>query len=354
MAESDQQRREALSRIVADAMPAIKNAVARGFISPRDIAKMLPPRLTKRPQQLRSTVGSLAFVLGALGVVVVFDRPDRAAPAASKRRRSEVSTRRKQQVAPRRGAIDRPSPVITADDETLLQEVRRRPDAFTAIDTRWRRPFHRCVAGVLHDWVEAEDVVQEAFLKMYRYADTFESRGGEQKFSSWAYRIVLNTAYTRYRKLKEWRRFAVWPQEDEDGRPLADENSPGLAAKSRELWVEAEEQTDSKITVDRLLSQLPEDMRSLLTAYYLDGLAYEEISGKMGISNGTIKMRLFRARRHCQRLLSGDNAEAVGEDALGEMLEEEVAPKTAPHPAPCLSKPCERARNLERFTTGSR
>lgn len=322
MAASAKVNSNILSGIVA--MPVIKSAVAKGFIHPRDIARALPARLTKRPRELKATVSSLATILGALGVVIVIDKPAEPGRTASKApeggRRKSSPCRKHQIASPHTGTGSIGSPEI--DDETILRQVHHHPEVFTVLDTRWRKPFHRCAAGVLHDWMEAEDVVQEAFLKMYRYADTFESRGSEQKFSSWAYRIVLNTAYTRYRKLKDWRRFAVWPQEDEDGRPIADENSPGLAAKSRELWKEAEEQADSKIIVVRLLSQLPEDMRSLFTAYYLDGLTYEEISGKMGISNEAIKMRLFRARRHCQRLLNEGNGEAVGEKAIEEMLED--------------------------------
>lgn len=80
---------------------------------------------------------------------------------------------------------------------------------------RYEAPFLRKVKAILRDPRDCEEVVLDAFTKIYIHADSFAPQSGAQ-FSSWAYRILLNTAFTRYQKLvKEGQRFIVFDPEFE-------------------------------------------------------------------------------------------------------------------------------------------
>ncbi len=95
------------------------------------------------------------------------------------------------------------------DDEQILLVSRAQPWIFSVLVDRYQEPFLRKAKGIVRDPRDAEEIVQDTFTKIYVYADKYESQSGA-KFSSWAYRILMNTAFTRYQKLiKEGQRFTA-------------------------------------------------------------------------------------------------------------------------------------------------
>ena len=91
-------------------------------------------------------------------------------------------------------------------DEAILERVQREPWLFTALLERYQNAFLRKVKTIIFNEQDAEEVVQDAFTKIYMNAHRFEVREGA-KFSSWAYTILVNTALTRYQKcVKEGKR----------------------------------------------------------------------------------------------------------------------------------------------------
>ncbi|MGZ7040171.1 MAG: RNA polymerase sigma factor [Thermoanaerobaculia bacterium] len=123
---------------------------------------------------------------------------------------------------------------------------------------------------------DAEDAVQETFLKAHRGASTYS---GEAAFSTWLYRILVNTCYDHLRRRK--RR----PEEslDEDGVVFE--------------W-KAETVDDAKrLTLLKLLSELPEQRRSVFTLFEIEGLSHAEIASIHGISEGNSKWILFATKK---------------------------------------------------------
>ncbi|MGZ4779701.1 MAG: RNA polymerase sigma factor [Thermoanaerobaculia bacterium] len=123
---------------------------------------------------------------------------------------------------------------------------------------------------------DAEDAVQETFLKAHRGASTYS---GEAAFSTWLYRILVNTCYDHLRRRK--RR----PEEslDEDGVVFE--------------W-KAETVDDAKrLTLLKLLSELPEQRRSVFTLFEIEGLSHAEIASILGISEGNSKWILFATKK---------------------------------------------------------
>ena len=171
---------------------------------------------------------------------------------------------------------------IVIADEVILASSQEHPGLFGLLIDRYQAPFLRCAERVVRNHAEAEDVVQDAFIKIYRYASKFR-QGEDRKFSSWAYKIVLNTAITHYHRLR--RRELPMPEEVD---PTA-----GLA---RDAFRQATLDRETEEIVRSVLEVVPEDLRSLLAAYYLEDKDYRTIAREEGITVGALKMKLFRAR----------------------------------------------------------
>src|ERR1700744_2153215 len=106
-----------------------------------------------------------------------------------------------------RKATDRADFIDTlkdASDEEVLLASMRDPDAFVLLVERYEAAFLRKARSILYSQEDAEEVVQDAFTRIYVYANRYSPQEGA-KFSSWAYAILTRLAFTRYQKLKKLR-----------------------------------------------------------------------------------------------------------------------------------------------------
>jgi RNA polymerase sigma factor (sigma-70 family) len=125
---------------------------------------------------------------------------------------------------------------------------------------------------------DAEDAVQETFLKIHRAASTYT---GEASFGTWVFRILVNTCYDVLRKRK--RRVEETPIEDTLERTAASIDDA------------------KRITLKKLLDELPEQRRSVFTLFEIDGLSHAEIGEVLGISEGNSKWILFETKKDLQQ-----------------------------------------------------
>lgn len=146
---------------------------------------------------------------------------------------------------------------------------------------------------------DAYDMSQEAFIKAYNSLHSFR---GDSKFSVWLYRIVSNVCldYLRSRNRKATVSLSV---ENDDGEEveldIADEASSPQALLDRSLTRDA---------VRRGLQELPPDHREILLLREIQGLSYEEIADTLDLEVGTVKSRIFRARKKlCAFLIKDGN-----------------------------------------------
>lgn len=167
-------------------------------------------------------------------------------------------------------------------DEEILIASLDNPSLFGTLVDKYQKPFLRTAYGVVRSHEEAEDIVQEAFCDIYRNATSFKKQEGAS-FKSWAYRVVINKAISHYRKLKKERERYTLLEPDHYENLGKDEEL------SREL--------DAKLTTERLLETLPEDLRRVVQSYYFDDKSYADIAAEENITLSTLKMRLFRAKR---------------------------------------------------------
>ena len=139
----------------------------------------------------------------------------------------------------------------------------------------------RVARGVLRNIADAEDVAQEALLRAYRRFDRLRDRN---RFRAWLVRIAFRLALDRLRSGKRRElRDTLWSQPER--RPPA-ANAEDLAA-SKEFQAHLE----------NALAELPEKLRLVLLLAAMEGHRTEEIAAMLGISTGTVKSRIFYARR---------------------------------------------------------
>ncbi len=184
----------------------------------------------------------------------------------------------------------------TASDEELLIAAKAMPWLFGVIYDRYQAAFYRKAMSIVRDERDAEEIVLDTFTKIYVNAGKFVPEPGAQ-FSSWAYRILMNTAFTRYQKLiKEGQRFTALDPEFEE------------YVGERALHSGFAERTDG---VERILSRLPGHFAQVLRLHYLEHWSHEDIAQKTGENVGTIKARIHRAKAAFRKESKGGEAEAL-------------------------------------------
>lgn len=173
-------------------------------------------------------------------------------------------------------------------DEQILADSLRNPALFTIILKRYEAAFLRRAEEILGGYrQDAEDVVQEAFTKIYLYAGSFEKQEGAS-FKSWAYKVLMNTAFTAYQKRKK--RFA---------QSVA--LSPELEAITPDKGADART-ADAELgnLVLSVFERMPPTFRRVLERYFIDGQSQREIAEEEGITVGAVKTRMHRAKKEFQ------------------------------------------------------
>lgn len=159
--------------------------------------------------------------------------------------------------------------------------------SFSCLVAKYEKMAYTLALRILENREEAEEVVQDAFVKAYQALPGFQF---ESKFSTWFYRIVYHTALSA---LKRQHLFVSY----EDAAPA---DVTDLEVEEASALVE---RADRKETVTKVLKKLPSDESFLLTLYYLEECSVEEIRQITDLTSSNIKVKLFRARKHFYEIL---------------------------------------------------
>ena len=181
------------------------------------------------------------------------------------------------------------------DEEVLALSVAH-PSLFAVLVRKYEDAFLRKAMSIVRGREEAEDVVQEAFTKIYLNAKKFKVVEGA-KFSSWGYRILINTALTHYARAKR-RGNAEFGLDEEIWALIPDKNL---------------RQFEKKVLLDEVasvLSRMPAPMARALTLFFVEGKSQEEIAKSEGLSVGAIKTRVHRAKAEFKRIHETINTKA--------------------------------------------
>ncbi len=190
---------------------------------------------------------------------------------------------------------------MTREQElTIIRRVQHGDvDAFELLVAAYEKNVYNVALQMTGNREDAQDMAQEAFFKAYNSLPSFR---GESKFSSWLYRIVSNVCLD-YRRRQARRPSSSLTVEDDEGEnvqlDVADESQSPEALLERKLTREA---------VRRGLRELPDEQRQILLLREIQGMSYDEIADAMDLEVGTVKSRIFRARKKlCAFLLKDGN-----------------------------------------------
>ena len=175
------------------------------------------------------------------------------------------------------------------EDSCLIARVQDDDiDALGELYERHKSKVYRTAIAITHDERMAEDVLQEAFLRVYRYADSFDQ---SQPFEPWLYRITVNLCYSWTNRAKRWVNFF---QDAVERLKSPARLNPETVTEKREQWSVLRQAIDG----------LPDAQRMVVILYYLEGLSLREIAYIMRIPEGTVKSRLYYARKKLRAIMT--------------------------------------------------
>ena len=182
-----------------------------------------------------------------------------------------------------------------ASDLTLVKRVQQGDrSAFDLLVVKYQHKILKLIMRYVRDPSEALDVAQEAFLKAYRAIRSFR---GDSAFYTWLYRIAINTAKNHVVALGRKPMYYDLDSQESDGgevfAKLKDMDTPEHLTLSEEL----------RVTIDKAIRDLPEDLRTAILLREIEGMSYEEIAQTMECPVGTVRSRIFRAREAIDKKL---------------------------------------------------
>lgn len=166
--------------------------------------------------------------------------------------------------------------------------------ALSRLIASYAESVHGLIFSIIGDRHVVEDLAQETFLRAITALHQYEFRA---PFRSWLYRIAVNLCRDHFRRKKVRRIVSHYEKEDNQ----ADENILIDHGENPDQYLEREEK---RRHIEAALDQLPPTLRTVFVLRDIQELSYEEIAGMMSWRLGTVKSRLFRARKELAQILS--------------------------------------------------
>lgn len=182
-----------------------------------------------------------------------------------------------------------PKPRLEVSEAELIRRVcQGDKEAFYGLVRPYERAVYVAAVSILNSPADAEEVAQEAVLKVFTHLAEFRA---EAKFSTWLIQITINEALVRLRKDRRHLFESVDESRSEEGEYL-----PKDFADWREIPSEALQRAELKEALKRAIAALPLKYREVLILRDIQNLSIEQTAETLGISEGNVKTRLMRAR----------------------------------------------------------
>lgn len=177
-------------------------------------------------------------------------------------------------------------------DFEIIESVKKgNVSDFSLLIDRYKNKAFTLLKRMLKNEMEAEEVLQDCFLKTYKGLNNFKQ---EAKFSTWFYKIVYNTALTKLSTRK--RKIEMEMSSIDDHFDLKSELDHGI-----------QEKEDLSDFIKKMIGMLPEKYAVIINLFYLNGMSCEEISEIMNTSISNVKVLLYRSRNALKDLLVKNN-----------------------------------------------
>jgi RNA polymerase sigma factor (sigma-70 family) len=174
-------------------------------------------------------------------------------------------------------------------DEAVLALSVHQPAFFSVIVGRYQDAFMQKARNILRNEEDACDVVQEALVRIYAAAPRFRVQEGA-RFSSWAYKILINQCFTMFKKRKhEIAQLAALDADLAEVLPDAHE------------MAEREQRMSAEYLLS-LISRLPAMLGQAVRLHFIEGKPQKEIAAMEGVAEGTIRARIHRAKQELRKM----------------------------------------------------
>lgn len=187
--------------------------------------------------------------------------------------------------------------------KNIKEELRRgEVSGFAELVREFSNKAFSLILKILNNREEAEDCLQEAFLKLYRALSSgqFEERS---KLSTYFYTIVYNTAVEHYRKLKDKRFSIISIDVEGDNFEEGDDLLSRFRSTAEESVPDTAGTNEIAGIIRRFVESLPEQYSVILTMFFINDLSHEEISEILKLPIGTVKNRIFRAKAKLREII---------------------------------------------------
>ncbi len=176
-----------------------------------------------------------------------------------------------------------------SDNDIVKRVQQGDKEAYNILVLRYQHKVCDIAFKYVNNYVDANDVAQEAFIRAYRAIHNFR---GESAFFTWLYRIVINTAKSFLEQNQKHRYSVDIDAPDFDSQQdvrglLVTHESPDSLIESEEL----------QQVIMQAMNELPTDLKRAIVLREVDGLSYEDIAAVMDSPIGTVRSRIFRARQ---------------------------------------------------------
>jgi len=187
--------------------------------------------------------------------------------------------------------------ISSDEDQGLLDRIRNEKDmdAFEELMAKYQDKVWRLARGITRSDSDAEDILQDVFLTVFRKLETFE---GRSTFSSWLYRIAANASYMKLRTKKGMQSYAP-----EDIAPLVDKSDTEVLSE----WATGPEETlgskEALDVINNAVGKLPNEYRVVIVLKDVEGFSNNEVADMLGLTVPAVKSRLHRGRLFLRKQL---------------------------------------------------
>lgn len=181
-----------------------------------------------------------------------------------------------------------------SDEELIIEFQKEKVEAFNELVIRYKDKLVNFLYRYTGDKDEAEDLAQDAFIKLYRSKHLYKEIA---KFSTWFYTIAINTAKTDARKKNRFNTLSISdydPENEKDYEIPANVQSPDEYANA---GIES-------YYIQKAIDSLEESFKEVIILRDIEDMDYEEIAKVTGLPLGTVKSRINRGREKLKKLLS--------------------------------------------------
>jgi len=186
------------------------------------------------------------------------------------------------------------------ETETLPASRPLMKEEFDSLYQTYARRVYRQCYRMLGNQEDAEDLTQEVFLQLFRKASTFR---GESSFSTWLHRLTINTVLMQMRRFRRWRGSVT----SLDAVPVSDDGANEFPAAASLVPAPTTSPMD-RITLDVAIGKLSSGYKEIFLLHDQEGYRHDEIAKLLGISEGTSKSQLHKARLRLRHLVAGNRA----------------------------------------------